>query len=57
MMAKALSVADTIGEVDIDHGETNCKTPFAPDYIERTVARKKTKGQWDEDQVKNSEMK
>jgi 3-methyladenine DNA glycosylase AlkD len=46
MMGKALIVADTIGEVDIDHGKTSCKTPFAPDYIERTVARKKSRGQW-----------
>jgi 3-methyladenine DNA glycosylase AlkD len=46
LMDKALVVAETIGEVDVDHGDTSCKTPFASDYIERTVARKKSKGQW-----------
>jgi len=25
--------ADKIGEVEVDHGDTSCKTPFAPDYI------------------------
>jgi 3-methyladenine DNA glycosylase AlkD len=46
LMEKALTTAEVIGEVDVDHGQTNCKTPFAPDYIERTVKRKKSKGQW-----------
>ena len=46
MMDKALAVAAVIGKVEIDHGKTSCKTPFAPDYIERTVARKKSRGQW-----------
>ena len=22
-----------IGEVEVDHGDTACRTPFAPDYI------------------------
>jgi 3-methyladenine DNA glycosylase AlkD len=48
LMLKALSVAENIGEVEVDHGDTSCKTPFAPDYIERTVNRKKSKGQWEE---------
>lgn len=38
---KALSAAKTIGKVDVDHGETSCKTPDAADYIRRTVERKK----------------
>ena len=46
LMDKALYVAETIGEVQVDHGETNCKTNFAPEYIARTVARKKSRGQW-----------
>ena len=47
LMEQALSVAEIIGTVDVDHGQTSCKTPFAPDYIERTVARKKSRGQWE----------
>ena len=46
LMEKALTVAEVVGEVDIDHGQTNCKTPFAPDYIARTVKRKKSRGEW-----------
>ena len=46
LMEKALAVAETVGEVEVDHGPTSCKTNFAPEYIERTVARKKSKGQW-----------
>ena len=34
----ALEVAEKIGEVTVDHGDTACKTPFAPDYI-RKVAK------------------
>lgn len=29
----ALITANNIGQVDIDHGETNCKTPFAPEIL------------------------
>lgn len=38
---KALSAAKKIGRVDVDHGETSCKTPDAAEYIRKTVARKK----------------
>ena len=38
---KALSAAKKIGKVDVDHGETSCKTPDAAEYIRKTVARKK----------------
>ncbi|MEM7599800.1 MAG: DNA alkylation repair protein [Verrucomicrobiota bacterium] len=31
----ALSVAEAIGEVSIDHGDTSCETPFAPDYLRK----------------------
>jgi 3-methyladenine DNA glycosylase AlkD len=33
----ALKAADTIGKVEIDHGETSCKTPLAREYIEKAV--------------------
>ncbi len=32
----ALQTATQIGVVYVDHGETNCKTPFACDYIQKT---------------------
>jgi hypothetical protein len=43
LQAKALSAAQTIGPVEIDHGETNCKTPNAAEYILRTVAHRHNK--------------
>lgn len=39
--AKAVSAANRIGKVEIDHGDTDCKTPDAAAYIKKTVARKK----------------
>ena len=44
LQERALEIARTIGPVEIDHGETNCKTPDAAEYILRTVnhRRKKT---------------
>lgn len=33
----AMSAGRRIGPVDVDHGETNCSTPDACDYIEKTV--------------------
>lgn len=36
---KALDVARKIGTVDIDHGETGCKTPHAASYIAKAVER------------------
>ncbi len=35
---KALAAARRIGMVEVDHGETSCKTPNATAYIKRTVA-------------------
>lgn len=35
----ALAVAARIGPVAVDHGETNCRTPDAADYIARTRQR------------------
>jgi len=33
----ALQTAEEIGEVSVDHGDTGCKTPFAPDYIRKVA--------------------
>lgn len=38
---KALDAAKRIGAVEVDHGETGCKTPDAAAYIERMLAHKK----------------
>jgi 3-methyladenine DNA glycosylase AlkD len=40
---EATDVALRIGRVDVDHGETNCKTPYAPDYIAKMRARQSGK--------------
>jgi 3-methyladenine DNA glycosylase AlkD len=39
--AKALAAAAKIGPVDIDHGDTGCKTPDAAEYIRKMTQRKK----------------
>jgi 3-methyladenine DNA glycosylase AlkD len=41
LQAKALSAARTIGPVEVDQGETNCKTPDATAYILRTAGHRK----------------
>ncbi len=41
---QAIAVANTIGTVDVDHGQTSCKTPDAASYIEKTRAYRKEKG-------------
>ena len=38
---KAIAAAKRIGRVEVDHGETGCKTPDAVPYIKKTVAYKK----------------
>jgi 3-methyladenine DNA glycosylase AlkD len=43
LQEKALEVAKTIGPVEVDHGETNCRTPDAAAYILKTIARKQSK--------------
>jgi 3-methyladenine DNA glycosylase AlkD len=43
LQGKALEVAKSIGPVEVDHGETNCRTPAAAAYILKTVARKHSK--------------
>jgi hypothetical protein len=35
----ALKVAESVGEVSVDVGDTACKVPFAPDYIRKAVAK------------------
>jgi 3-methyladenine DNA glycosylase AlkD len=37
---KALAAAKKIGKVEVDHGETNCKTPDATEYILKAKQRK-----------------
>lgn len=38
---KALAAAGRIGKVEVDHGETGCKTPDAANYIRKMAERKK----------------
>jgi 3-methyladenine DNA glycosylase AlkD len=40
---KAIAAARRIGKIDVDHGETSCKTPDAAAYIRKTVAYNKKK--------------
>lgn len=40
---KAIAVAEQIGPVDVDHGETSCKTPDAASYIPKSRARMRAK--------------
>lgn len=39
LSARAKQAAGTIGKVRVEMGETECKVPFAPDYIEKSIAR------------------
>jgi hypothetical protein len=38
---KAIEAAKRIGKVEVDHGETNCKTPDAVHYIEKALKWKR----------------
>ncbi len=40
---KALATAKRVGRVEVDHGETGCKTPDAAAYIERASQRAKVR--------------
>lgn len=40
----ALAAAKRIGKVEVDHGDTACKTPDATEYIEKAWAHAKAKG-------------
>lgn len=35
---RALDVASSIGKVEVDHGQTGCKTPDAAEYIRKALA-------------------
>ncbi|GJM23048.1 MAG: DNA alkylation repair protein [Planctomycetota bacterium] len=37
----AVAAAKRIGEVQVDHGQTSCKTPDAVDYMAKTLAHRK----------------
>lgn len=39
LTAQAQAAAKEIGVVEVDMGDTSCKTPFAPEYIEKMHAR------------------
>ena len=45
LQEKAIAAARRIGKVQIDHGQTSCKTPDAAAYIRKTVAHNKKKAQ------------
>jgi len=38
---QALKVAERVGKVEVDHGDTSCKTPNAVDYIKKAAKRAK----------------
>ena len=40
LRARAVAAAGRIGKVEVDHGETSCKTPEAVGYIEKMWVRK-----------------
>jgi 3-methyladenine DNA glycosylase AlkD len=41
LQKKAIAVADRIGKVEVDHGDTSCKTPDAVTYIRKAAGRRK----------------
>ena len=41
---KATATAKRIGKVEVDHGETSCKTPDVVDYLAKAKAHAKKKG-------------
>lgn len=43
LTARAKAVAAAIGKVEVDHGETGCKTPDAAAYIDKMTARREAK--------------
>ncbi len=40
---KTIAIAKRIGKVEVDHGETGCKTPDAANYIKKTLAHRAKK--------------
>jgi len=43
LQKKALAAAARIGKVEVDHGDTDCKTPDAADYIRKMAERRSAK--------------
>jgi 3-methyladenine DNA glycosylase AlkD len=43
LQKQALATAKKIGKVEVDHGDTSCKTPDARDYILKTAAHREKK--------------
>jgi 3-methyladenine DNA glycosylase AlkD len=43
LMKRALDASKRIGTVEVDHGETGCKTPDAAPYIRKMVERSRAK--------------
>ena len=41
---KAIAASRRIGKVEVDHGETGCKTPVAEPYINKMWARREARG-------------
>jgi hypothetical protein len=39
LSSKAVEISKKIGKVSVNLGNTACKVPYAPDYIEKMVAR------------------
>jgi hypothetical protein len=39
LTSEAQRVAKSIGKFTIDMGDTSCKVPYAPDYIQKALAR------------------
>lgn len=39
----AVAAAKVIGKIDVDHGETSCKTPDAIEYIKKTKTHRRSK--------------
>jgi hypothetical protein len=44
LAADAMRVAKAVGRVEVDHGDTACKTPVASEYIAKIAARTAAKG-------------
>ena len=43
LMEAAIEAAERIGQVEVDHGETSCKTPLAAPYIRKAFMKRKEK--------------
>ena len=38
---KAIGIAEQIGKIEVEMGNTSCKVPFAKDYIQKTIDKDK----------------